>query len=208
MASAMKSQFGTKIFGAVRPKGKFPLGRTVDYLKRGKILKPGIENVAVYFMHGHPSNVGMKEFIFYNLPQLVYVNPDVQFNTFKSQKHASIDFYLTGGERIQVNLQWMSRKEICEVVIKIGEKSPEQIEADKKPENVNPERPKYVMNPYNFGFPEFGQLKCICSLPGQVPCSRYWKYWPEEVKAQRAKIKAIGKGHTADSRFYDLDDKL
>ena len=191
----------------LRPIGKFPLGRTVEYLKRGRQLKPGIETVAIYYKPTLPADYGTRQFVFYNLPQLVYINPQVQFNTFKSQrKFASIDFYLTGGDRIQVDVDGMTREEVVEVVLKIAEKNPEQIEADKKPTNVNPMYPKYQINPHLFGWPAFGQLKCMCELPSQLSCSKYIKNWPKDVKEYAAKISGIGKGRKADSKMIDLEN--
>ena len=195
-----------KILGVLRPQGKFPLRRTVGYLERGRQLKPGIESVAIYFKQTLTADTGVREFVFYNLPQLVYVNPNVQFNTFKSQsKYTNIAFYLSGGDRIQVDLDEMTREEVLEVVLKIAEKSPEQIVADRKPFNVNPMYPKYLINPANFGWPFFGQRKCICEVPGQLSCSKYIKYWPKEIREYAQKISGIGKGKKVDIKVMDLE---
>ena len=195
-----------KILGIVHPKGMFPLRRTVGYLERGRQLKPGVESVAIYFKQTLTADRGVREFVFYNLPQLVYVNPKVQFNTFKSQsKFANIAFYLTGGEHIRADLDGMTREEVVEVVLKIAEKSPQQIEADKKPFNVNPKYPKYLINPANFGLPYFGQRKCICEVPGQLSCSKYIKYWPKEMREYAQKISGIGKGKKVDIKYIDLE---
>ncbi|KAI6657593.1 28S ribosomal protein S25, mitochondrial-like [Oopsacas minuta] len=196
----------TQVLSLLRPPGKFPLRRTVEYLQRGRQLKPGIESVGIYFKPLLPADYGTRQFVFYNLPQLVYVNPHIQFNTFKSQrKYASIDFYLTGGDRIQVDLDGKTREEVVEVVLKIAEKSPEQIEADKKPTNVNPMYPKYLINPANVGWRYFGQRKCMCEVPGQLVCSKYKKNWPKDVKKYADKISGIGKGKKVDSKFVDLE---
>ena len=196
----------TKLLEFLSPKGKFPLGRTVGYLERGKQLKSGIESVAMYYKPTLTADIGIREFVFYNLPQLVYVNPKVQFNTFKSQsKYAKIAFYLLGGDRIQVDVDGMTREEVVEVVLKIAEKSPEQIKADRKPFNVNPMYPKYRINPANFGWPFFGQRKCICEVPGQLSCSKYIKYWPKEMREYAQKISGIGKGKKVDISVLDLE---
>lgn len=66
-------------------KGRAPIRRTIKYLEAGKlVLKDNIKILSINYNIFGNHHEGAKSFVFWNLPQLQYKNPNVQVVTFKN----------------------------------------------------------------------------------------------------------------------------
>ena len=105
---------------------------------------------------------GVRDFVFWALPQIQYKNEHLQVATFKNMTPSPfITCFLDSGRKILFDVDGQSRDEIVQRLNKTLGKTEEilrqeAIEAEKKD------------NPANFG--RKCARYCICNQSGQVPC--------------------------------------
>lgn len=144
-------------------KGKAPIRRTIQYLSSGKlVLKDSIRIFSInYNTFGNHHN-GARNFVFWNLPQLQYKNPDVQIVTLKNMTPSPfIKCYWDSGKQLLIDIDSKTNEEIEDHLINVIGKTKETLEA----EAILAEKKD---NPANIGVG--CQRPCICEIPGQVPC--------------------------------------
>ncbi|CAO1358047.1 unnamed protein product [Diamesa hyperborea] len=144
-------------------KGKFPIRRTLNYLDAGKlVLKDKIKIISINYNTFGEHHQGAKNFVFWNIPQLQYKNPDVQVVTFKNMTPSPfIRCYFEDGKQLLIDIDSKSKDEIEKHLINVVGKSRETLEA----EAMLAEKKD---NPANFGVG--CQRGCICEIPNQLPC--------------------------------------
>ncbi|XP_066603423.1 small ribosomal subunit protein mS25 [Prorops nasuta] len=143
--------------------GSEPIRRTLKYLNAGSlILKNRIQIFSInYNTHGE-HHQGIRNFIFWHLPQLQYKNPNVQIVKFKNMTPSPfIKCYYEDGKTMTIDVDSKSYEEILKHLKKVVGKSEQVL----KVEAVLKEKKD---NPANFGFG--CERSCICVLPGQLPC--------------------------------------
>ncbi|XP_060696371.1 28S ribosomal protein S25, mitochondrial [Hemiscyllium ocellatum] len=146
-------------------KGRFPVRRTLEFLRRGTLsLKDSVKILTVnYNTHGERSD-GARKFVFFNIPQIQYQNPWVQIVMFKNLTPSPfLRFYLDDGEQILVDVEGKNNKEITEHVKTILGKSRELLEAEEQAR-------KEHSHPAHFGPKKYCLRECMCEVEGQVPC--------------------------------------
>ncbi|XP_072911932.1 small ribosomal subunit protein mS25 [Hemitrygon akajei] len=152
--------------GAAMPmKGRFPVRRTLEYLRSGTLaLKDSVKVMTVnYNTHGQLSE-GARKFVFFNIPQIQYQNPWVQIVMFKNQTPSSfLRFYLGDGKQVLVDVEGKNHREITEHVKTILGKSQEVQHAEELVKNE-------YSHPAHFGNKKYCLRECICEVEGQVPC--------------------------------------
>ncbi|XP_055902370.1 probable 28S ribosomal protein S25, mitochondrial [Eupeodes corollae] len=144
-------------------KGAAPVRRTMKFLTAGKlVLKDKIKIFSVnYNTHGD-HHLGARDFVFWNIPQVQFKNPNVQVVTFKNMTPSPfIRCYYQDGRDILIDIDSKNREQILEHLIKVIGKSQEQLVA----EALLVEKKD---NPANFGVG--CDRHCICEIPGQLPC--------------------------------------
>ncbi|XP_050310042.1 probable 28S ribosomal protein S25, mitochondrial [Anthonomus grandis grandis] len=145
-------------------KGRAPIRRTIQYLEAGKLyLKDQIKILTInYNIHGE-NHQGVRDFVFWHLPQVQYKNPNVQISTFKNLTPTPFirAFYDTG-DRMLIDIDNKSKDQIYDHLVEVIGKNKEVLKA----ELIAKEKKD---NPANFG--AGCDRFCICQLPGQVPCS-------------------------------------
>jgi small subunit ribosomal protein S25 len=103
-----------------------------------------------------------RNFVFWNLPQLQYKNPDVQIVTLKNMTPSPfIKCYWDDGKQILIDVDSKTNEEIEKHLMNVIGKSKEILEA----EAIMAEKKD---NPANIGVG--CQRPCICEVPDQVPC--------------------------------------
>lgn len=164
-------------------KGKFPLRRTLRYLERGNVfLRDSVKIFTINYNTKGDSHQGARDFVFYNLPQLQYRNPNVQMLTFKNITPSPfIRCFLNEGEEVLIDIDSKSNTNIVEHVAKLLGKPEEILAAERKAKEKK-------TNPANFGN-EFSRL-CLCEIPGQVPCPAVVAI-PEHLRGKNIDYKAI-----------------
>ncbi|KAG1683394.1 putative 28S ribosomal protein S25, mitochondrial [Nymphon striatum] len=165
-------------------KGLAPIRRTYQYLQKGEVVfKNHIKILAIHYNTSKEllNHEGARQFVFWNLPQLQYKNPNVQIMTFKNLTPTPfIRCYLDNDEQIIFDVDDKSRTEIFQTLKKVVGKT----------ENVLKIEELAVLkkdNPANFG--DNFLRHCICEVPGQVPCSSVVKM-PNEMRGKGEKIEA------------------
>ncbi|XP_038068945.1 28S ribosomal protein S25, mitochondrial-like [Patiria miniata] len=163
-------------------KGRFPLRRTLRYLEQGHVhLKDTVKIVTInYKTHGDFSE-GTRDFVFYNLPQLQYKNPTVQMKTFQNITPSPyIRCFLDDGNDVLIDTDSKSNLEILEHLNKVLGKSEEVLERERKAQERQ-------SNPAHFGSGH--RRRCICEIPGQVPCPGKVSL-PKELRGKYRDLKA------------------
>ena len=143
--------------------GPAPIRRSLKYLEAGKlILKDGIQIFSVnYNTHGS-NHKGTRDFIFWNLQQVKYKNPEVQVVTFKNLTPTPfIKCYYDDGKSMLIDVDNQEKEDIVDHLVKVVGKTKELL----KQESIRLEKKD---NPANFGVG--CPRSCICVIPGQVPC--------------------------------------
>lgn len=144
-------------------KGRAPVRRTMQYLTSGKlVLKERVKIFSVNYNTFGEHHAGARDFVFWNLPQIQYKNPDVQVVTFKNMTPSPfVRCYFDNGKQMLIDVDSKNRDEIMDHLIKVVGKSKEQLQA----EAVLAEKKD---NPANMGYG--CEKHCICEVPGQIPC--------------------------------------
>ncbi|XP_001607001.1 probable 28S ribosomal protein S25, mitochondrial [Nasonia vitripennis] len=143
--------------------GREPIRRTVKYLEAGKlVLKNSIQVMQInYNTHGQ-HHQGLREFVFWHLPQVLYKNPEVQVLTIKNRTPSPFIWcFYESGKRMLIDVDMKSKDEILDHLLKVIGKSKEVLDQ----EAVAKEKKD---NPANFGYG--CEKSCICEIPGQIPC--------------------------------------
>ncbi|XP_037937997.1 probable 28S ribosomal protein S25, mitochondrial [Teleopsis dalmanni] len=144
-------------------KGPAPVRRTIKYLNSGQlILKDKIKIFSVNYNTFGKHHEGAKEFVFWNIPQVQYRNPNVQVLTLKNMTPSPfVRCYYEDGRDLLVDIDSRSRHEILEHLIKVLGKTKAQLDAEAR-------LAERKDNPANFGYG--CDRHCICEIPGQLPC--------------------------------------
>ncbi|KZC13586.1 PREDICTED: probable 28S ribosomal protein S25, mitochondrial [Dufourea novaeangliae] len=143
--------------------GAAPIRRTWRYLNAGKlVLKNEIQIFSInYNVHGH-NHKGAREFIFWNLSQIQYKNPNVQVVTFKNLTPTPfVKCYYDDGKTMLIDIDNKSKEDILGHLMKVVGKSEDVL----REENITQEKKD---NPANFGVD--CSRSCMCVVPGQLPC--------------------------------------
>merc|ERR1712121_490034 len=100
---------------------------------------------------------GARDFVFWNLPQVQFKNPNVQIVTFKNLTPSPfITCFLKDNSKVYFDVDSQSNADIISRLTATLGKSKEKIAEKNNPANFG----------LNFGFARH----CICSEPGQIPC--------------------------------------
>ncbi|XP_053990494.1 probable 28S ribosomal protein S25, mitochondrial [Hylaeus volcanicus] len=143
--------------------GLAPIRRTLPYLETGKlVLKEMIQIFSInYNTHGL-NHQGVRDFVFWNLPQIQYKNPSVQVITFKNMTPTPfIRCYYDDGKTMLIDVDNRNKEDIMEHLIKVVGKSEEIL----RQESISKEKRESSAN-FGIGCPR----SCICVVPNQVPC--------------------------------------
>uniref|UniRef100_A0A2P2I203 Small ribosomal subunit protein mS25 n=2 Tax=Hirondellea gigas TaxID=1518452 RepID=A0A2P2I203_9CRUS len=151
-------------------KGPAPVRRTLKYLENFHIkLKSRVEVLSIHynndkFLGGIPAHhVGAEQFVFWNLPQLQYKNPEVQMLTFKNLTPSPfIRIFCKDGEEILIDLDGKTNTEIVAHLHKVIGKKVEDSEPASRILHQLKE------NPAHFGWG--CKRQCMCEIFGQLPC--------------------------------------
>ncbi|KAL3851953.1 hypothetical protein ACJMK2_015643 [Sinanodonta woodiana] len=147
-------------------KGNAPVRRTLEYLKKGKLVfKENVKVMTINFNTNQPASKGAYEFLFWHLPQIQFKNPNVQILSFKNMTPSPfIQLFFGDGKRLLVDVDSRSRYDILGHIRKIAGKPDDVLQAE-----ILTQQEK--LNPANFG----SKCKrwCICEAPGQIPCPSY-----------------------------------
>jgi small subunit ribosomal protein S25 len=145
-------------------KGPAAWRRTLDYLKSGQLIfREKVKVCSINYHETEPESDGLRRFIFWNLAQIQYKNPDVQCVQFKNiVKTPFISFHTLSDnnqvDTIHVNCYKKNEYEILDYCIKLVGKTKEEIEQEAQ------------VNVANFG--EGCSRHCICMVDGQIACPR------------------------------------
>uniref|UniRef100_A0A1A8IP25 Small ribosomal subunit protein mS25 n=1 Tax=Nothobranchius kuhntae TaxID=321403 RepID=A0A1A8IP25_NOTKU len=146
-------------------KGKFPIRRTLEYLKKGDVIfKNKVKIMTVNYNTSGELSEGARKFVFFNIPQIQYKNPSVQIMMFKNMTPSPfLRFYLDDGEQVLVDVEGKDYKQISQHIKKILGKSDQVLESETQAKMQS-------SNPANFGPKKYCLRECICEVEGQVPC--------------------------------------
>ncbi|EDW00296.1 probable 28S ribosomal protein S25, mitochondrial [Drosophila grimshawi] len=144
-------------------KGREPIRRTLKYLNAGKlVLKDKVRIFSVNYNTYGNHHAGARDFVFWNIPQIQFRNPDVQVITLKNMTPSPfVRCYFDDGRDILIDIDTRNRDEIIEHLVKVVGKTREQLVAEARLAESKD-------NPANFGYG--CERHCICEIPGQVSC--------------------------------------
>jgi len=163
-------------------KGVAPIRRTTKYLNSSPLVfKPRVKIMTVNFNSEaeEKHHEGLRDFVFWNLPQVQYKNPDVQIVTFQNMTPSPfITCFLEDNTKVYFDVDSQSNKEILDRLVKTIGKSKEVLEEEAIASEAK-------SNPANFCCRHGFERHCICEMPGQIPCPslvpvpRHWrgKWW-------------------------------
>eukprot|EP00088_Acartia_fossae_P037577 TRINITY_DN38787_c0_g1_i1.p1 TRINITY_DN38787_c0_g1~~TRINITY_DN38787_c0_g1_i1.p1 ORF type:complete len:177 (+),score=30.62 TRINITY_DN38787_c0_g1_i1:57-587(+) len=147
-------------------KGVAPIRRTTKYLARCPlVLKPRVKVMTVNFNDkGEEHSEGVRDFVFWNLPQIQYKNPNVQIVTFKDMTPSPfITCFMEDNSKVYFDVDSQTNKEIMDRLVKTVGKSKQVLEEEAIASEAK-------SNPANFNRRLGFERHCICEMPGQVPC--------------------------------------
>merc|ERR1712106_269344 len=130
------------------------------------VFKDRVKIMTVNFNEGEDQthHTGARDFVFWNLPQVQYKNPDIQIVTLKNMTPSPfITCFLEDNSKVYFDVDSQSNKEILDRLTRTLGKTKETLaeEALALAEKNNPA---------NFGCRDGYARHCICSEPGQLPC--------------------------------------
>ena len=158
-------------------KGIAPIRRTTKFLNSaGLVFKERVKVMTVNFNeHEDPTHKGAQDFVFWNIPQVQYKNPDVQIVTLKNMTPSPfITCFLEDNSKVYFDVDSQTNKEIIDRLIKTLGKTKDTLDAEALAAAEK-------NNPANFGLRQEYNRHCICSEPGQLPCPsvvplpRHWR---------------------------------
>lgn len=144
--------------------GRAAVRRTAKYLISGSLeLRPKVQIFTINYNTFGERHEGIRDFVFWRLPQLQYRNPFVQIATIKNMTPSPfVRCFMTDGEEILIDVENKSHKDILHHLIRVVGKPADVIAAETLARQKKD-------NPANFGVG--CQRPCICEVYGQVPCS-------------------------------------
>ncbi|XP_065830030.1 small ribosomal subunit protein mS25-like [Oscarella lobularis] len=145
----------------LKPKGKYGFRRTLEYLNGGTTyLKENVKTISVHYRTNSRGHEGLQRFWHEKVPQIQYKNPKVQIFSQKNEDPIPlVKVYFGNGTRTKLDVEGKPCDKILDELEGIAGKTGEQVSGDQKL--------SLLTNPANFGL--IGR-KCICEIPGQVPC--------------------------------------
>ena len=147
-------------------KGVAPIRRTTKYLSGGGLVfKERVKIMTVNFNDkDSPSHKGAQDFVFWNIPQVQYKNPDVQIVTMRNMTPTPfITCFLEDSSKVYFDVDAQSNKEIMDRLTRTLGKTKETLDAEAMAAAEK-------NNPANFGCRQGFARHCICQEPGQLPC--------------------------------------
>ncbi|XP_017063756.1 probable 28S ribosomal protein S25, mitochondrial [Drosophila eugracilis] len=144
-------------------KGREPIRRTLNYLNAGKlVLKDKVRIFSVNYNTFGDHHAGARDFVFWNIPQIQFKNPEVQVITLKNMTPSPfVRCYFDDGRDMLIDVDGKKRDDIIEHLIQVVGKTREQLDAEARLKESKD-------NPANFGYG--CDRHCICEIPGQVSC--------------------------------------
>lgn len=147
-------------------RGPSPIRRTLQYLEKGRLVfKDRVKIMSLNYNtagRARERHEGMKEFVYWYLPQVQYKNPNVQVVLFKNMTPTPfVRFWLDDGQEVIMDVDSKNKDEILQQMLKVFGKTQQQLEK----EALLREKKE---TPSNFG--QHYEKFCICEVPGQVPC--------------------------------------
>lgn len=143
--------------------GRDAVRRTIKYLEQGRLIfRKNVKVMTVCFNAKGDYYQGARDFVYWNLCQVMYKNPDVQVLQYKDKFPSSfVRCWLDTGEDVIMDAFGKSNKEILDHLIKVLG----QPQSEKDERKTATDSKKGICN---FGS---GCLRhCICEIPGQFPC--------------------------------------
>jgi len=165
--------------------GPAPIRRTLPYLTGGVLhMKPRVKimeiHYNVYWEHqnrvrqnrhqsnpypGHDAHVGLREFYFWNVPQIQYMNPELQIVRFMEKTpNPFIRCWLDSGKDVIFECDSQPREAILDRLVRTLGKT----EAMLRYEALTNVSQLSTENQAIFGRDR--ERFCMCCVPGQCPC--------------------------------------
>ncbi|KAH9418067.1 mitochondrial ribosomal protein S25 [Dermatophagoides pteronyssinus] len=195
--------------------GPAPIRRTIPYLQSGKlILKNRVKIMEVHYnmywkqyrkdkshllYPQHDAHIGLREFYFWNIPQIQYMNPNVQIVRFlEMTPNPFIRCWLQDGKDILFDCDSQTKESIMKRLIQTLGKTEEQLEFEA---SINV---KQVSEENDAIFGVDRKRFCMCEVPGQCPCpsviklpknlrGKFTKYLTDDLIKQEKEIVEDGK---------------
>lgn len=106
-------------------KGRAPIRRTLNYLNSGQlVLKEKVKIFSVNYNTFGDHHHGARDFVFWNIPQIQYKNPNVQIVTFKNMTPSPfIRCYFEDGNQMLIDIDSKARDDIEQHLVKVVGKS-------------------------------------------------------------------------------------
>lgn len=144
-------------------RGRGPVRRTIEYLKSGRLqLHKQVRIFTINYNTFGKRHSGIKNFVFWELPKLQYMNPEVQVATFQNMTPLPfIKCYMENGREMLIDVDDKSQVDILDHLINVVGRSESTVDEKAMFEQRRD-------NPANFGVG--CSRPCICELRGQVPC--------------------------------------
>jgi small subunit ribosomal protein S25 len=176
--------------------GRAAISRTLEHLQKGQIvLKKQVRIMMFAFnvdaIHRKfPQHYGLRNFVLWHVPQLQYMNPNVQILTLDGlTPNPWIKAFCDDDVRVVIDCYGRSREEIHEHVKHVLGKTESMLKAEAEQATM------LAHNPANFG-PSFDR-HCVCEMPGQVPCPA-WQALPLEMTG-KGKRKLLEQAQEAEA---------
>ncbi|XP_018494874.1 probable 28S ribosomal protein S25, mitochondrial [Galendromus occidentalis] len=148
--------------------GPQPVRRTVKFLEQGRLIF--LERVRIMSLNFNTMGLrreahkGMEDFVFWDLPRIIYKNPEVQVTLFKNMTPSPfIRFWLDGGRQVIMDTDSKTNTEILNQIIKTLGKTEEKLAQEAFMREQKETQANFGRN-----FPKW----CICEVESQVPCPR------------------------------------
>jgi len=185
--------------------GPAPIRRTLPYLTSGQLVfrrrvKIMEVNYNMYWKywrkdgshkpHPYDSHVGLREFYFWSVPQIQYMNPEVQIlRHLERFPNPFIRCWLDDGRDVLFDCDSKSRHEILDQLNRTLGKTAEILAVER---SIAAEE-----NPAIFGYKR--QRWCMCAIPGQCPCpgvvmlpktmrGKYYNFLKEDLEKEEREI--------------------
>ena len=115
-------------------KGLAPIRRTTKYLSSsGLVFKERVKIMTVNFndTESDPVHKGAQDFVFWNIPQVQFKNPDVQIVTLKNMTPSPfITCFLEDNSKVYFDVDSQTNSEIIDRLVKTLGKTKETLDAE------------------------------------------------------------------------------
>ncbi|XP_013407055.1 probable 28S ribosomal protein S25, mitochondrial [Lingula anatina] len=147
-------------------KGRAAIRRSLNYLKSGNLrIRKGVRTMIIHYNVDEKNSTGLKQIVFWHIPQIRYQNPQVQIAIFKNMTPIPcIRCLIDDGSEMVIDTDSKTKDEIMahmDLVIGIPQRERREFEERALRSNISPK--------FGFDCPRW----CICEVPGQVPCPGY-----------------------------------